>query len=136
MKKLFVALMAVLVLASCGETKTTPKTEADVMVMTAAVMESAAVKLESATTADEVIDVMASVVTEMNELKNVAGDLLTSLDGMDQEVLLEKYPEEMKTVEAAGMKYTEVLMTKMEIIQNMTPEQQERLVEIFNGLEM
>ena len=136
MKKLFVALMAVLVLASCGETKTTPKTEADVMVMTAAVMESAAVKLESATTADEVIDVMASVVTEMNELKNVAGDLLTSLDGMDQEVLLEKYPEEMKSVEAAGMKYTEVLMTKMEIIQNMTPEQQERLVEIFNGLEM
>ena len=129
-------MMAVLVLASCGETKTTPKTEADVMVMTAAVMESAAVKLESATTADEVIDVMASVVTEMNELKNVAGDLLTSLDGMDQEVLLEKYPEEMKTVEAAGMKYTEVLMTKMEIIQNMTPEQQERLVEIFNGLEM
>ena len=128
--------MAVLVLASCGETKTTPKTEADVMVMTAAVMESAAVKLESATTADEVIDVMASVVTEMNELKNVAGDLLTSLDGMDQEVLLEKYPEEMKSVEAAGMKYTEVLMTKMEIIQNMTPEQQERLVEIFNGLEM
>ena len=136
MKKLFVALMAVLVLASCGETKTTPKTEADVMVMTAAVMESAAVKLESATTADEVLDVMASVVTEMNELKNVAGDLLTSLDGMDQEVLLEKYPEEMKSVEAAGMKYTEVLMTKMEIIQNMTPEQQERLVEIFNGLEM
>lgn len=135
MKKLFVALMAVLVLASCVDKKT-PKTEADVMVMTAAVMESAAVKLESATTADEVIDVMASVVTEMNELKNVAGDLLTSLDGMDQEVLLEKYPEEMKTVEAAGMKYTEVLMTKMEIIQNMTPEQQERLVEIFNGLQM
>ena len=135
MKKLFVALMAVLVLAGCVDKKT-PKTEADVMVMTAAVMESAAVKLESAATADEVIDVMASVVTEMNELKNVAGDLLTSLDGMDQEVLLEKYPEEMKTVEAAGMKYGEVLMTKMEIIQNMTPEQQERLVEIFNGLEM
>ena len=136
MKKLFVALMAVLVLASCGETKTTPKTESDVMVMTAAVMESAATKLESAATADEVIDVMASVVTEMNELKNAAGDLMTALDEMDQEVLLEKYPEEMKTVEAAGMKYTEVLMTKMELIQNMTPEQQERLVEIFNGLEM
>ena len=136
MKKLFVALMAVLVLASCGETKTTPKTESDVMVMTAAVMESAATKLESAATADEVIDVMASVVTEMNELKNAAGDLMTVLDEMDQEALLEKYPEEMKTVEAAGMKYTEVLMTKMEIIQNMTPEQQERLVEIFNGLEM
>lgn len=136
MKKLFVALMAVLVLASCGEKKMTPKTEADVMVMTAGVMESAAAKLESAATADEVIDVMASVVTEMNELKVAAGDLLTSLDEMDQEVLLEKYPEEMKVVEAAGMKYTEVLMSKMELIQNMTPEQQERLVEIFNGLEM
>ena len=60
MKKILVALMAVLVLASCGESKkeTTP---ADVMMMTVEVMNKATENFDKAATADEVIDAMAAV---------------------------------------------------------------------------
>ena len=55
MKKLFVALMAVLVLVSCGE-KNEVKTPADVVMLSAGVMDVAAAKIENATTADEIIE--------------------------------------------------------------------------------
>ena len=77
MRKLFVALMAVLVLASCGGdkkqaagsvknqniTETSAVTPSDVIMMTAELMDNAVVNLEKAATADDVIDAACQKAT-------------------------------------------------------------------------
>jgi hypothetical protein len=136
MKKLFVALMAVLVLASCGK-KEAPvqKSEADVMVMTADIMNSTAAKLESAATADEVIDVMASMVADVHKMEDEFGELVDSINGLNETDLYEKFPKEMELVEAANQKFSDAIIAKEEVMKDITPEQQLRLVEVLQSLE-
>ena len=69
MKKIFVALMAVLVLASCGTQKEEKKSVSDVIMMTVEMLNSATEEIKKAETADDVVDVMASMVDEIKEIQ-------------------------------------------------------------------
>ncbi len=133
MKKLFVALMAVLVLASCGEKKEPQVTPADVMMMTVDAMNSATENFDKAATVDEVIDAMAGFYSEMKELQTNYGDIMTVVDTLSEEDLNEKYPVEMEAMQNAVEKYSVSIVSKMELMQNMTPEQEKRWLEIIES---
>lgn len=130
MKKLFVALMAVLVLASCGESKkeTTP---ADVIMMTVEAMNNATANLEKATTVDEVIDATASLYSEMKKLQTNYGEVMLAVDTLSEEQMNELYSAEMKAMEEAAINYSTAMMGKSDLMENMTPEQEAKLMEIF-----
>lgn len=149
MKKLFMALMAVLVLASCGGSKketadntAAPKapekvaepqkkaeTPADVLMLTADMMNNAAEKMQKAETADDVINAMSSMIAETKALKENYGDLMAQFDENEAE---EKYAKELEAVEEAAMKYYSVLMELEERIE-MTPEDEERLMNLLEA---
>ena len=133
MKQLFVALMAVLVLASCGEKKEPQVTPADVMMMTVDAMNSATENFDKAATVDEVIDAMAGFYSEMKELQTNYGDIMTVVDTLSEEDLNEKYPVEMEAMQNAVEKYSVSIVSKMELMQNMTPEQEKRWLEIIES---
>ena len=130
MKKLFVALMAVLVLASCGESKkeTTP---ADVMMMTVEVMNKATENFDKAATADEVIDAMAGLYSEMKELSDNYSDVMVAVDTLSEEELKELYPAEMEAMQRAVESYSASILSKLELMQDLTPEQEKRWMEIL-----
>ena len=138
MKKFFVALMAVLVLASCGGKKESQAamTEADVMMLTVEIMNTAADRIEKAVTADELIDAMAAMAKEVKDVEDEVSDVMETLGAMDQDELLEKYPEQAAAVQAAGMRYTEAVMGKMELMESLSPEQEERLMKVFEEMAM
>ena len=145
MKKLFVALMAVLVLASCGgdkketansvenqnTTENSAVTPADVIMMTVEAMNDAAVNLKNAATADEVIDATAGLYSEMKRLQANYGEVMLAVDTLSEEQVDELYPEEMKALEEASINYSVVMMGKAELMENFTPEQEARFMEIL-----
>ena len=91
MKKLFVALMAVLMLAACGEKKEVAKTPGDVMLMLADIIETAAADIEKAANADEIIDAMAVLKAETDVIHETYGEMMNELDSMDEDVAKELY---------------------------------------------
>ena len=147
MKKFFVALMAVLVLASCGgdkketangvenqnTTENSAVTPADVIMMTVEAMNDAAVNLENAATADEVIDATAGLYSEMKRLQANYGEVMLAVDTLSEEQMNELYPEEMKAMEEAATNYSVVMMGKAELMENLTPEQEARFMEILEA---
>ena len=147
MKKLFMALMAVLVLASCGgdkkdAAKATENTEtavkkdatpADVMKMTADVMNNIAVKVQAAENADAIIDAFAALYSEMANLENNYADVMLAVDTLSEEELYKNYPAEMEAMQDATMKYTNAMMEKYELLENLTPEQEARLMEMMGA---
>ena len=136
MKKLFVALMAVLVLGACGKQEApAQKSEADVMVMTAEILNNTAEQLDKAATVDEVIDAMASMVAGVDKMEEELGALVDSLNYMSEDDLYEKFPKEMELVEAANLKFSDALAAKEEVMENITPEQQLKLIEVLQSLE-
>ena len=131
--------MAVLVLASCGGKKEEAQvamTEADVMMLTVEIMNNAADRIEKSTTADEMIDAMAAMAKDVQDAEDKVGDVIDGLEKLGQNELLEKYPEQAEAVQAAGIRYTEAVMGKMELMENLTPEQEERLMKVFEGIAM
>ena len=136
MKKLFVALMAVLVLGACGKQEApAQKSEADVMVMTAEILNNTAEQLDKAATVDEVIDAMASMVAGVDKMEEELGALVDSLNYMSEDDLYEKFPKEMELVEAANLKFSDAIAAKEEVMENITPEQQLKLIEVLQSLE-
>ena len=136
MKKLFVALMAILVLGACGKQEApAQKSEADVMVMTAEILNNTAEQLDKAATVDEVIDAMASMVAGVDKMEEELGALVDSLNYMSEDDLYEKFPKEMELVEAANLKFSDALAAKEEVMENITPEQQLKLIEVLQSLE-
>ena len=132
MKKIFVALMAVLVLASCGTQKEEKKSVSEVMMMAADVVDSATEQLGKAETADDVVEAMSAMVTDMKNLQEKHGDVLAELQDMDEEELAENYSKEIEAVEEAAMKFYEVLMEKEQEIE-MTPEAQEKMLQVLQA---
>ena len=130
MKKIFVALMAVLVLASCGTQKEEKKSVSDVMMMTVEMLNSATEEIKKAETADDVVDVMASMVDEIKEIQSKYGDVLAESQEMDEEEMLEKYADEVAAAEEAAIKFSEALMEKEREIE-MTPEAQEKMIQVI-----
>ena len=136
MKKLFVALMAILVLGACGKQEApAQKSEADVMVMTAEILNNTAEQLDKAATVDEVIDAMASMVAGVDKMEEELGALVDSLNYMSEDDLYEKFPKEMELVEAANLKFSDAIAAKEEVMENITPEQQLKLIEVLQSLE-
>lgn len=130
MKKLFVALMAVLVLASCGEKKEEVKTPGDVMLMTANIIETAAANVENAANVDDIINAMAALKTETDEIHEKYGEIVNEMDSLDEV----QYAKETEALTAAFKKYHEVMFGKMDLLENMTPEQEKRLEQML-GIE-
>lgn len=132
MKKIFVALMAVLVLAGCGAQKEEKKTASEVMMMTVEMVNSTTEMLEKAETADEVVEAMSVMVNEMKELQNKYGDVLAEIQEMNEEEMLEKYADEVAAVEEAATRFYEVLVVKEQEIE-MTPEAQEKMMQVLQS---
>jgi thiamine biosynthesis lipoprotein ApbE len=132
MKKFFVALMAVLVLAGCGAQKEEKKTASEVMMMTVEMVNSTTEMLEKAETADEVVEAMSVMVNEMKELQNKYGDVLAEIQEMNEEEMLEKYADEVAAVEEAATRFYEVLVVKEQEIE-MTPEAQEKMMQVLRS---
>lgn len=132
MKKIFVALMAVLVLAGCGAQKEEKKTASEVMMMTVEMVNSTTAMLEKAETADEVVEAMSVMVNEMKELQNKYGDVLAEIQEMNEEEMLEKYADEVAAVEEAATRFYEVLVVKEREIE-MTPEAQEKMMQVLQS---
>ena len=132
MKKIFVALMAVLVLAGCGAQKEEKKTASEVMMMTVEMVNSTTAMLEKAETADEVVEAMSVMVNEMKELQNKYGDVLAEIQEMNEEEMLEKYADEVAAVEEAATRFYEVLVVKEQEIE-MTPEAQEKMMQVLQS---
>ena len=130
MKKIFVALMAVLVLASCGEKKEV-KTPGDVMMMIVNSIETAAANMENAANADEIIDVMAALKDETDEISEKYGEIMNELDSLDENAAEELYAKETEALTAAFRKYHEVMMGKAELLEDLTPEQEARLEQLL-----
>ena len=127
MKKLFVALMAVLMFAACGEKKEVAKTPGDVMLMLADIIETAAADIEKAANADEIIDAMAVLKAETDVIHETYGEMMNELDSMDEDVAEELYKKEDEALAAAFRNYFEVMAGKAEMVENLTPEQEARL---------
>jgi hypothetical protein len=127
MKTLFVALMAVLMLAACGEKKEVAKTPGDVMLMLADIIETAAADIEKAANADEIIDAMAVLKAETDVIHETYGEMMNELDSMDEDVAEELYKKEDEALAAAFRNYFEVMAGKAEMVENLTPEQEARL---------
>ena len=129
MKKMFVALMAVLLMASCGEKKEV-KTPGDVMLMTANIIETAAANVENAANVDDIINAMAALKTETDEIHEKYGEIMNEIDSLDEV----QYAKETEALTAAFKKYHEVMFGKMDLLENMTPEQEKRLEQML-GIE-
>ncbi|MBO5866047.1 MAG: hypothetical protein J6Q73_08390 [Bacteroidaceae bacterium] len=134
MKRLFVALMAILVLASCGAQKEEKKTASDVIMMTVEIIKSATGKVEKAGTADELVDAISAMVEGFKELKNKYGDILAELQEMDEGELSEKYVDEIVALEEAAMKCYETILEKEQEVE-MTPEAEEKMVQVLMAVE-
>lgn len=132
MKRLFIALMAVLVLAGCGAQKEEKKTVSEVMMMTVEIMNSATDKLEKAETADEVVEAMSVMVGEVKELQNKYGDVLAELQEIPEEEMAEIYADEVAAAEEAAKRFYEVLLVKEQEIE-MTPEAQEKMMQVLQS---
>lgn len=141
MRKLFVALMAVLVLASCGGDKkqaadsvenkniaeTTNVSPADVIMMTAELMDNAVANLEKAATADDVIDATAELYTAMKKLQTDYTEVMEAVDTLSEEQMNELYPDEIAAYQKATINFYGAVMSKATLMENLTPEQEARL---------
>ena len=141
MRKLFVALMAVLVLASCGGdkkqaadsvenkniTETTNVSPADVIMMTAELMDNAVANLEKAATADDVIDATAELYTAMKKLQTDYTEVMVAVDTLSEEQMNELYPDAIAVYQKSTISFYGAIMSKATLMENLTPEQEARL---------
>lgn len=141
MRKLFVALMAVLVLASCGGdkkqaadsvenkniTETTNVSPADVIMMTAELMDNAVANLEKAATADDVIDATAELYTAMKKLQTDYAEVMEAVDTLSEEQMNELYPDAIAAYQKSTISFYGAIMSKATLMENLTPEQEARL---------
>ena len=141
MRKLFVALMAVLVLASCGGdkkqaagsvenqniTETSAVTPSDVIMMTADLMDNAVANLEKAATADDVIDATAELYTAMKKLQTDYAEVMEAVDTLSEEQMNELYPDAIAAYQKSTISFYGAIMSKATLMENLTPEQEARL---------
>ena len=132
MKKLLVAFMAVLLLAACGEKKEVVNHPGDVLTLTSNVFESTAAKMEVAENADDIINAMEEMNDKIKSFDEKYNDIMAELENMEDAQVEEMYSKEVEALNAAFVRYYEVLVAKMELMENLTPEQQERWEELLS----
>ena len=123
MKKLFFALMAVLVLASCSEKKTV----ADVMMMTAETMNASTEKINAAETADGIISAMSEMNADLTALSEKYAE---TMDSVNEENVEELYPAESEALRNAAQELVMAILEKTQSVE-FTPEQEEQLMKIL-----
>lgn len=133
MKKLLVALMAVLMFAACGEKKEVVNNPGDVLALTANLFETTAAKMEAAEKADDVINAMEEMTATVKSYDEKYGDIMAELENMDEAEVEETYSTQIETLNAAFANYYEVMLAKMELMQDLTPEQQEKWEQILSA---
>ena len=69
----------------------------------------------------------------MKKLQENYGEVMASVDTMSEEQMSEMYPSEMEAMEEAAMNYSVVMMGKADLMENLTPEQEARLMEVFEA---
>ena len=58
---------------------------------------------------------------------------MAAVDTMSEEQMNEMYPAEMEAMEEAAMNYSIIMMGKAELMENLTPEQEARFMEILEA---
>ena len=129
MKKLFIALMAVLVLASCGKKKEVVETPGDVATIMAACANEVADKLEKADNAEQVVEAFEQYANGLLDMYSNNKELFNALDEMDEEQLLQSYPEPMAELAKAEERLEAVSKKIWET--EFSEEQQNRLMDIL-----
>ena len=132
MKKLFIALMAVLVLASCDKKKEVVETPGDVATMIAACDNEVADKLEKADNAEQVVEAFEQYANGVLEMYSNNKELFNAFDEMDEEQLLQSYPEPMAELAKAEERLEAVSKKIWET--EFSEEQQNRLMDILERL--
>ena len=129
MKKMFIALMAVLVLASCGEKKVAVETPGDVIAITAACTNDVAEKIEKAENAEQIVEALELYCNSMLETYNNHTEIFNALDEMDEEQLLQSYSEPIAELTKAEERLEAVSKKIWET--EFSEEQQNRLMDIL-----
>ncbi len=134
MKKLFITLMAVCVMASCGGDKGGSKTPSDLMMMTVEMANTVSENLENAKTADQVIDALDKYGDNMIAFYKKYGKQLEAITGQySDEEIMEKFPTESAALQAAGERFGNIFQKVMTFEFN--DEQQERLRKVMEKME-
>lgn len=139
MKKIFVALMAVLVLASCGGDKKGSsssvsavieniKTPGDYFLAVATIQDRCSDRVDKAKNADEIIDAVDELTTNTLELKEkILGLDFSSTKNMDA------YESEGRKYAASTERLRVTLNEKGRQIE-FTPEQQQKFVQVLQKM--
>lgn len=133
MKRLFIALMAVCVMASCGGDKGGSKTPGDLMMMTVEMLNTTSDNLENAKTADQVIDALDKHGDNMIAFYKKYGKQLEAIVEYSDEEIMEKFATENAAAQAAIERFGNVIQEVMTFEFN--DEQQERLRKVMEKME-
>ena len=143
MKKLFIALMAVCVMASCGGDKKNGgnnagdntgnnteqndvKTQGDVLMVMADVMNSASAELDRVTSGDELVTAMVKFAANAKEVETKYANIINPNEEITEEEAMKKYPEAFEALVSAQEKFFNSMMVAAEKYE-LTPEQEERI---------
>ena len=136
MKKMFLALVAVLVMVSCGGTKSEVPVEkvdpvSEYMTKSTEMLNRYAERLQGVEDYDALIDAMLAFKSESEKL--LAGNevILDSINTMPAEEYLEKYSKEIEALQAAAIRISEIMIQKDNLLEELTPEQETKLLEIM-----
>ena len=134
MKKLFITLMAVCVMASCGGDKGGSKTPSDLMMMTVEMLNTASENLENAKTADQVIDALDKHGDNMIAFYKKYGKQLEAIVGQySDEEMMEKFATESAAAQVALERFGNIFQEVMTL--ELNDEQQERLMKVMEKME-
>lgn len=143
MKKLFIALMAVCVMASCGGDKKNGgnnagdntgnnteqndvKTQGDVLMMVADVMNTASAELDRVTSGEDIVKAMVKFAANAKEIETKYADIINPNEEITEEEAMKKYPEAFEALVSAQEKFFNSMMVAAEKYE-LTPEQEERI---------
>lgn len=160
MKKLFIALMAVCVMVSCGGDKKNAannagdntgnnteqndnagqndnpqgvqaqagdvKTQGDVLMVMADVMNSASAELDRVTSGEDIVTAMVKFAANAKEVETKYADIINPNEEITQEEAMKKYPEAFEALVSAQEKFFNSMMVAAEKYE-LTPEQEERI---------
>ena len=134
MKRLFITLMAVCVMASCGGDKGGSKTPGDLMMMTVVMLNTTSENLENAKTADQVIDALDKHGDNMIAFYKKYGKQLEAITGQySDEEMMEKFATESAAAQAAVERFGNIIQEVLTLEFN--DEQQERLRKVMEKME-
>lgn len=131
MKKMVMALLAVLLLVGCGsDKKEVEKTPSEFMMMMADVMNVAAERMEKAVVADDVINAARTLIGESAALQERYGYAMVEFSDMSAADIAKIYPTESEASQEAAKRFNKALNEKVQSI-SMTDEERRILYELM-----